>query len=442
MPSERKRKRGASNATGDGEGNGGGSGNVGSKGEQEVTPQAAGNHIEVDLNSKSATNVANIVFRGAQQWNSPIVQFESHDSLGVCECIREWLKSAGPPDIKPLIRIENQELNLIGPDKKGILLFFEDTAMLDGDRSAPITVFSLYIPSDKHIRYFWTLLSPSPLLTDLTIRGLIGPPSQMPCSDNPPRRSKAGVVLPSRHHMLLTFVAQSFHDATTFPDSADYRTASLISDLCPSIRDLATAWRRINAEDELHRSVDDGGKNLDDDRYTSELHSAERELASLVHVNCARYLLLKRQYFKSFSRETVLHGEKVRRAAAHYQNERQRLATPNSTPDNNNGDANDDSPALTPRSSSSPRTTRSRGISVTPISADPMDYHVARSRAAQAGATNRALRVRTKHAHFRAFEALSGWNFARSKRLITGWEILGFLDEERVLAVLDGEYDG
>jgi hypothetical protein len=35
-------------------------------------------------------------------------------------------------------------------------------------------------------------------------------------------------------------------------------------------------------------------------------------------------------------------------------------------------------------------------------------------------------------------EALSGWNFARAKRLVLGWEILGFLDEERVLAVVDG----
>jgi hypothetical protein len=46
--------------------------------------------------------------------------------------------------------------------------------------------------------------------------------------------------------------------------------------------------------------------------------------------------------------------------------------------------------------------------------------------------------VRTKNAHYRAVEALSGWNFARAKRLVLGWEILGFLDEERVLAVVDG----
>jgi hypothetical protein len=39
-------------------------------------------------------------------------------------------------------------------------------------------------------------------------------------------------------------------------------------------------------------------------------------------------------------------------------------------------------------------------------------------------------------------EAQTGWSLPRSKKLIRGWEILGFLDEERVLAVLDGEDNG
>lgn len=71
----------------------------------------------------------------------------------------------------------------------------------------------------------------------------------------------------------------------------------------------------------------------------------------------------------------------------------------------------------------------------------PETYYAARARAAATGARNRALRVRTNYAHIRTVEAQSGWNFARAKRLILGWEILGFLDEERVLAVLEGEDD-
>jgi hypothetical protein len=39
-------------------------------------------------------------------------------------------------------------------------------------------------------------------------------------------------------------------------------------------------------------------------------------------------------------------------------------------------------------------------------------------------------------------EAQTGWSFPRSKKLVRGWQLLGFLDEERVLAVLDGGDDG
>jgi hypothetical protein len=85
---------------------------------------------------------------------------------------------------------------------------------------------------------------------------------------------------------------------------------------------------------------------------------------------------------------------------------------------------------------------RSRARSISVPAAHPENHYGARARAAQSGARNRALRVRTKNAHIRAVEAQSGWNFARAKKLVRGWEILGFLDEERVLAVLEGKDDG
>jgi hypothetical protein len=52
------------------------------------------------------------------------------------------------------------------------------------------------------------------------------------------------------------------------------------------------------------------------------------------------------------------------------------------------------------------------------------------------------LHVRTKNAHAKAVEAQTGWSFVRAKKLVRGWELLGFLDEERVLAVLEGEDNG
>jgi hypothetical protein len=412
----------------------------------------------VDLNSKSATHVANIVFRRPQAYNFPVIQFECHDSLATCHFIRQSLL-AGPEELRPLVRIEDQKLETLGPQRKGRLHLFESAAKLDDNPATPISVMSLYIPGDMHMRYFWTLLSPVKMITELTRRGLLGPAVEIPYYDNPPARSKkTGQALPSRHHRLFSCTAENFLRATTFPHSPEYHTASLISDVCPSILDLATAPERIESENDLHVSSHEfstDGKDLSDDRYILELHEAERALASLVHACCAEYLLIKRQYFKAFSRDTVLHAEKVRRAVAHNRNEREasRPATEHqnqrghfrfATPAMPAKDDEEDEHSLADTPTSSPRaTTRShaRSSSVV-VAALPAPDQPPGASAAQIGARNRALRVRTKNAHAKAVEAQTGWSLPRSKKLIRGWEILGFLDEERVLAVLDGEDNG
>jgi len=493
MTNERpkRRRRGTSNAIGEER----------VESEEQTTPQPIPipKQSSVNLNSKSATHVANIVFRRPQAYNFPVVEFECHGARETCHYIRESLL-ASPEELRPLIRIENQKLETLGPRHKGRLYLFESAAMLDGNPATPISVLSLHIPGDMDMRYFWTLLSPVRLLTEFTRRGLLGPPVHIPYYDNPPARSKTGQILPSRHHSLFSFTAENFLKATTFPHSPEYHTASLISDVCPSIIDPATAHQRIESEPDLHVSSHDtpaDGKDLNDDRYILELHEAERALASLVHVNCAEYLLIKRQYFKAFSRDTVLHAEKVRRAAAQHENERRQsgAATHNrnerreskpATHDQNErresmptshdqdqheamrpvvrnqnqrreprpstpampakDDEEDDDeypPVDTP--TSSPRaTTRSRARSSSVVVAPPLPApdQPSRASAAQIGARNRALHVRTKNAHAKAVEAQTGWSFPRSKKLVRGWEVLGFLDEERVLAVLDGGDDG
>ena len=332
--------------------------------------------------------------------------------------------------------------------------------MLDGNPATPISVLSLYIPGDMHMRYFWTLMSPASLLTELTRRGLLGPAVQIPYYDNPPARSKTGHVLASRHHMLFECIAENFRKATTFPDSPEYHTASLISDVCPSIIDPATARQRVEAEHDLHvssRVTSTNGKDLSDDRYIFELHEAERALASLVHACCAEYLLIKRQYFKAFSRDTVLHAEKVRRAVAHnrnqssasrpaaqHQNQHREFSphTPVNMACTNAGEEDEHSLADTPNSTPQAATTRSRARSSFVAVALPAPGQATPLSAAQIGARNRALQVRTKNAHAKAVEAQTSWSFSRSRKLVRGWQLLGFLDEERVLAVLDGGDDG
>ena len=445
----KRRRRGTSNGNGIGEGS--------VKSEEQSRPQPNPERSIVNLNSKSATHVANIVFRRPQQYSFPVIQFECHDCLATCHYIRESLQ-AGPEELRPLIRIEDQKLDTLEHHKKGYIHLLESAAMLDGNPATPISVLSLYIPGDMHMRYFWTLMSPAGLLTELTRRGLLGPAAQIRYYDNPPARSKDGHVLASRHHMLFECIAENFRMATTFPHSTEYHTASLISDVCPSIIDPATAHQRIESDNDLHVSSHDtppDGKDLSDDRYIFELHEAERALASLVHAWCAEYLLIKRRYFKAFSRDTVLHAEKVRRAAAHHQNQRSGCGPVTGNQDQRGesrpaasandvkyDDEEDDehSPADTPNST--PRATRTRARSSSVAVALPAPDQLTRASAAQIGARNRALQVRTKNAHAKAVEAQTGWSFPRSKKLVRGWQLLGFLDEERVLAVLDGGDDG
>lgn len=451
----RRRRRGTSNATGEER----------IESEEQVAPKPLPKQDGVDLDSRSATHVANMIFKRPQAYNFPVVHFECHDARATCHYIRQSLL-AGPEELRPLVRIEDQKLVTLGPHRKGHLHLLESAAMLDGNPATPISVLSLYIPEDMHMRYFWTLLSPVTLLTELTKRGLLGPAVQIPYYDNPPARSKPGALLPSRHHRIFECVAENFLKATTFPHSPEFHTASLISDVCPSITDPATARERIESENDLHVNSHDtspDGKDLSDDRYIFELYEAERALASLVHANCAEYLLIKRQYFKAFSRDTVLHAEKVRRAVAHNLNQRSsskpsttdqtqrrefRAVTPALTADDGKDDDDEDySPADTPDASpcvtTSPRhSTRSRIRSSSVVITLPAPDQSTRASAAQIGARNRALQVRTKNAHTKTVEAQTGWSMSRSKKLVRGWEILGFLDEERVLAVLTGEDDG
>lgn len=352
-------------------GRGGGSSKA--KEQADATPPPEVSSDVVDLNSRSATYIASIVFYPVQQHNLSIIQFEVRDCLQVCQHFRHWLQTTGSPEIREVVRIDSIEHELIAPNAKGNIFFLEGAATLEGEPSAPVSIFALQIPKDKHVRYLWTPLSPSVLLSDLAIRDLIGPPI-IRANQFKPTRSPSGIAIPPYHHTLYTIIVQCFEDATKYPDSPEYCTASRISDVCPSILDPATALQRIHAEGDIYISSDPSvnGRDLGDDRYILELHPAERELASLVYVGCAKYLLLKRQYFRAFSRETVLHAAKVRRAAA-YQRNINRATGPNSTEHvdvvghqadeeiGDDGDKEDNDPlAATPVPRATPPTTRSR----------------------------------------------------------------------------------
>jgi hypothetical protein len=356
-------------------GRGGGGGTRASERAETAPPPEVGTHV-VDLNSRSATHIASIVFLPVQQHNLDIIQFEVRDCLQVCQHFSHWLKTTGSPETRDGLRIDDVELNLIAPNTKGNIFFLEGAATFEGNERTQVSIFALQSPKEKHVRYLWTALSPSLLLTDLAIHDLIGPPI---VSQNQfkPTFSPTGATLPPYHHTLYTIIVQCFESATKYPDSPEMIKATQISDVCPSILDPATAHRRINAADELYASNDPNfsGKELNDDRYIHDLHPAERELASLFEVGCAEYLLIKRTYFKAFSRETVLHAAKVRRTAANTRNSNRAAGTvlvevkeEDEEDEGEEGDAEGDKendipaavipPASTPRAT--PATTRPR----------------------------------------------------------------------------------
>ena len=356
-------------------GRGGGGGIRASERAETAPPPEVGTHV-VDLNSKSATHIASIVFLPVQQHNLDIIQFEVRDCLQVCQHFSHWLKTTGSPETRDGLRIDDVELNLIAPNTKGNIFFLEGAATFEGNECTQVSIFALQSPKEKHVRYLWTALSPSLLLTDLAIHDLIGPPI---VSQNQfkPTFSPTGATLPPYHHTLYTIIVQCFEGATKYPDSPEMIKATQISDVCPSILDPATAHRRINAADELYSSNDPNfsGKELNDDRYIHDLHPAERELASLLEVGCAEYLFIKRTYFKAFSRETVLHAAKVRRTAANTRNANRAAGTvlvevkeEDEEDEGEEGDAEGDKendipaavipPASTPRAT--PATTRPR----------------------------------------------------------------------------------
>lgn len=134
-------------------------------------------------------------------------------------------------------------------------------------------------------------------------------------------------------------------------------------------------------------------------------------------------------------------GRRTRRSAA---DSLARVATPAETEDAEGEDEyeednqSNDSPAPTESTTNreTPAATRSgAGRPRHP----PTQLAVARSSAAHVGARNRALRVRTTNKHIRTLEEQAGFMYRLASKWILGWDILGFLDEERVLAVQEGK---
>ncbi|KXT11176.1 hypothetical protein AC579_6856 [Pseudocercospora musae] len=283
---------------------------------------------ELDLHSREALRWPTFKFEPLQKVQVPIAIFRSSNPLGLCLAIKEWLFQSldsrlyGYPD---MLRMERQELEKLQLKAEGKLLLLEGAAFLDSNggsgrkdsgagisssaAGAQIGIMGVLMPGDAKVRWYYSAVPYQYLLLHLNSQHLL---------------TLTKILEPgSKHHTrLYTFLQTSFTKAIHIPEAPDYLNAISITDYAPEIQAPDTALDRLLRMD----SIQCGKEYLDlsDDRYLLDLEAAEREIAAVLGLHCAEYLLVKRTFFKEFfiechrSSETK-RGGKVRTDHAHHQ---------------------------------------------------------------------------------------------------------------------------
>ncbi|KXT04377.1 hypothetical protein AC578_3586 [Pseudocercospora eumusae] len=282
----------------------------------------------LDLHSKEALRWPTFRFEPLEEVQVPVAIFSSSNPLGLCLAIKEWLfqtldsRLYGYPD---MLRMESQELNSLQLKTEGKLLLLEGATTLDSNggsgrkdsgagisqsaAGAQIGIMGVFMPNDSKVRWFYCAVPYKYLLLHLASQHLL---------------TLTKILEPgSKHHArLYTFLQTSFTKAIHIPEAPDYLNAISITDYAPEIEDPDTALDRLLRMD----SIQSAKEYLDpsSDRYLLELEVAEREIAAVLGLRCAEYLLVKRTFFKEFfiechrSSETK-RGGKVRSDHAHHQ---------------------------------------------------------------------------------------------------------------------------
>ncbi|KAK3705694.1 hypothetical protein LTR37_013137 [Vermiconidia calcicola] len=401
----------------------------------------------VDLNTRFAAETPRISFAtNASKYVEPMVLLTTSNPALACIEIKKWLvaKCGNRKMFAPgAIRMEGQKLH--GEKMKSIgeggpggwLLLAEDAAHIHSSTSYkkishPISILAVIVPGDPDVRWFYTVLPISSLLKDLSNKNLLDPSV---------RQWHSG----SKHHKrLYTFLTTAFTAATTFPDSEDYRNAEQITDCCPPILDPQTVLVRLECNSYLYFAARKDSLEIGNDRYLTLLEPAEREVAGMVGLKCAEYLLIKRVFFRSFFEE-VYRSEKSAEVSSRggggtrngnaggaegdgVAQQPTTTRTPfrrETTPTSNNFHFGTPTTVCESNATPLPRTPAAPNNIVTPTSSLPAGP---RRGGARTGWRNR---VRTEHAHQIWLENEYEFRSTRAKMLVVAWRELGFLDEGR-----------
>ena len=352
--------------------------------------------------------------------------------------------------------MENQDLHLLpkhsdGTLKEGWMLLAEDAAFLNGDTLLPVTIMAIFVPGDRKIRWFYTILKGSLVLKRLDEKNAI----ELDKSWNP------GSTL---HKRLFTFVREYFTATLKVPDAPDWLNAQQVTDYCPDMLDPDTAYDRLMSNEYLYFSAkvkQDWTCEPSDDRYLSHFHAAEKEIANIAHLKCSEYLLVKREFFKAFFREICRSEKKIGTNGSTTTTSRAVTAMPAPISSEANtaiDSAHDIEPPSTPlrqvrnndhlpaipstplrknrtdrnkkdRLSATPpstrRSTRDRTLTPAPLSTA--------STSRRGNTLQNRERVRSDHAHVQWLENYYDFPNQRARRVVAAWREMGYLDESRFL---------
>lgn len=289
--------------------------------------------------------------------------------------------------------------------KPGWMLLAEDICFSGGRK---VVLIAVLLPREQRVRWFYSLLPIVSLLQILHKHNLLGV-------------SKEFLPATPRHARFLSYMREAFLAAVDIPHSPDYINAEGITDYCPGILDPDTALRRLEMNEVLyfaHKNPLDAGLDISEDRYLLYLHPAESNIASMAHLKCAEYMLVKRNFFKAFFEDIYRSDKKLDNAA-----------NASSTRTGGGGATATTAVAATGRVRFAEPATPSRAqtpISDTSTPAQRADFQTP----ARGGAR---VKVRTEHAHRTWLEKVYDMRSQRAKLMIVAWKELGFLDERRYM---------
>lgn len=378
----------------------------------------------IDLNSASATRAPTFSFPRSNTRASPITLLRCSDPRATCIHIKDWLLQSFNNDVYAadgIVRIENQELHLLpvdrdGKAKEGWMLLAEDAALMetafgDGKMDMQITIIAVLVPRDPRVRWFYTLLPIAPLLQRLDDLQLI----HLHRAWNPG----------SHHHKRFSaYIREEFTAAIAIPEAPDFLNAEQLTDCCPPMLEPDTALQRLEQNEFLYFALRNPARScldLSDDRYLLQLHPAEREVASLVNLKCAEYMLVKRDFFKVFFEEIYRSDKKIDPNASSFTT----TSTLNHCGGMDSVVNSRQNSEVPPSQSATLRRRSEREGTQTPAPPDSV-----RRGGGRPGYRNR---VRTEHAHQGWLEREYEFRSSRAKMLVVAWRELGFLDEGRYL---------